>query len=276
MSHQLRYAVNCSLLFTEVALLDRPAAAKAAGFDAVEFWWPWPDAPVPGDAEVDAFVRAVRDAGVQLIGLNFFAAQLTGPDCGVLSIPARSSQFADNIDVTVGIGEQLGVGAFNALYGNRVDDASPEEQDEVGAANLVRAAAAAGTIGATVLLEPVSGPKPYPLRTATDVVRVLDRVRALGTTNVGLLFDVFHLANNGDDVDAAIAAYADQVAHVQIADAPGRGEPGSGELDLDRYLDQLETAGYAGWVALEYNPTTTTTDSLGWLTRERRSSAASA
>ncbi len=276
MSHQLRYAVNCSLLFTEVALLDRPAAARAAGFDAVEFWWPWPDEPVPGDAEVDAFVRAIRDAGVQLIGLNFFAGQLTGPDCGVLSIPSRSSQFTDNIDVTVGIGEQLGVGAFNALYGNRVDDTSPEEQDEVGAANLIRAAAAAGTIGATVLVEPVSGPKPYPLRTATDVVRVLDRVRAGGATNVGLLFDVFHLANNGDDVDAAIAAYADQVAHVQIADAPGRGEPGSGELDLDRYLDQLETAGYAGWVALEYNPTTTTTDSLGWLTRERRSSAASA
>ncbi len=276
MTHQLRYAVNCSLLFTEVALLERPAAAKAAGFDAVEFWWPWPDEPVPADAEVDAFVRAVRDAGVQLIGLNFFAAQLTGPDCGVLSIPARSAEFTDNIDVTVAIGEQLGVGAFNALYGNRVDDASPEEQDEVGAANLARAAAAAGAIGATVLVEPVSGPKPYPLRTATDVVQVLDRVRALGATNVGLLFDVFHLANNGDDVDAAIAAYADQVAHVQIADAPGRGEPGSGELDLDRYLAQLEAAGYTGWVALEYNPTTTTTDSLGWLTPERRSSAASA
>ncbi len=276
MSHQLPYAVNCSLLFTEVALLERPAAARAAGFDAVEFWWPWPDQPVPGDADVDAFVRAVRDAGVQLIGLNFFAAQLTGPDCGVLSIPARSAEFIDNIDVTVGIGEQLGVGAFNALYGNRVEDVAAEEQDEVGATNLVRAAAAAGRIGATVLVEPVSGPKPYPLRTAADVVRVLDRVRGLGATNVGLLFDVFHLANNGDDLDAAIAAYADQVAHVQIADAPGRGEPGSGQLDLDRYLEQLEAAGYTGWVALEYNPTTTTTDSLGWLTRERRSSVASA
>ncbi len=276
MTHQLRYAVNCSLLFTEVALLERPAAAKAAGFDAVEFWWPWPDQPVPADRDVDAFVAAIRDAGVQLIGLNFFAAQLTGPDCGVLSIPARSTEFTDNIDVTVGIGEQLGVGAFNALYGNRVDDASPEEQDELGAANLARAAGAAATIGATVLVEPVSGPKPYPLRTAADVVQVLDRVRGLGAANVGLLFDVFHLANNGDDVTAAIAAYADQVAHVQIADAPGRGEPGSGQLDLDRYLDLLEAAGYTGWVALEYNPTTTTTDSLGWLTRERRSSAASA
>src|SRR6476646_10087247 len=117
--HGLRYEANCSLLFAEVPLLERPAAAKAAGFDAIEFWWPWPDQPVPADAEVDAFVRAVRDSGVQLVGLNFFAGDLAGPDCGVLSIPARSAQFRDNVDVTVSIGEQLGASAFNALFGNR-------------------------------------------------------------------------------------------------------------------------------------------------------------
>ena len=87
MGHVLPYAANCSLLFSEVDLLQRPAAARAAGFDAIEFWWPWPDTPVPADAEIDKFVAAVRDAGVQLIGLNFFAGDLAGPDCGVLSIP---------------------------------------------------------------------------------------------------------------------------------------------------------------------------------------------
>ncbi|MDQ3610669.1 MAG: hydroxypyruvate isomerase, partial [Actinomycetota bacterium] len=85
MTHSLRYAVNCSLLFTELPLLDRPAAAKAAGFDAVEFWWPWPLQPVPPDAEVRSFVDAVRNAGVTLVGLNFFAGDLTGADAGVLS-----------------------------------------------------------------------------------------------------------------------------------------------------------------------------------------------
>ena len=89
-SHALRYLANCSMLFTEVPLLERPAVAKAAGFDTVEFWWPWPDQPVPGDREIDAFVAAVEDAGVQLAGLNFFAGDLAGPDCGVLSIPSRS------------------------------------------------------------------------------------------------------------------------------------------------------------------------------------------
>ena len=273
--HGLRYEVNCSILFTELPLLERPAAAKAAGFDAVEFWWPWPDQPVPADRDVDAFVAAVRDAGVQLVGLNFFAGDLAGPDCGVLSVPDRVQQFRDNVDVTVAIGDQLGVGAFNALFGNRVEGVRPQEQDELGRESIAHAAKAADGIGATVLVEAVSGPKPYPLRTAADAVAVVDDVRAGGQANVGFLLDVYHLAANGDDVDAAIAAYTDRTAHVQVADAPGRGEPGTGGLDLDRHLRDLAARGYAGWVGLEYKPTTPTTpESLGWLPRERRAATA--
>lgn len=271
--HGLRYEANCSMLFTELPLLERPGAAKAEGFDAVEFWWPWPDQPVPGDRDVDAFVSAVRDAGVQLVGLNFFAGDLAGPDCGVLSIPGRAQQFRDNVDVCVGIGGQLGVRAFNALFGNRVDDSSPAEQDALGRESIALAAKAADAIGATVLVEPVSGPKPYPLRTAADAVAVVDDVRAAGGANVGFLLDLYHLAANGDDLDAAINRYADRTAHVQIADAPGRGEPGTGNLDLQRHLGSLAALGYAGWVGLEYKPTTATTpESLAWLPRERRTS----
>jgi hydroxypyruvate isomerase len=266
----LDYLVNCSMLFTERPLLERPAAARAAGFDAIEFWWPWPEQPVPADTDIDAFVRAIRDAGVQLIGLNFFAGDLAGPDAGVLSIPERSQQFRDNLDVAVGIGEQLDVTAFNALYGNRVDGATAQEQDELARENLGRAAAAAARIGATVLVEPVSGPKPYPLRTADDAVAVVEAVRATGHRNIGFLCDLFHLAANGDDVDAAIARHAGVTSHVQIADHPGRGEPGSGALDLDRYLRDLAERGYAGWVGLEYKPTTDTETSLEWLPIERR------
>lgn len=268
--HGLSYLANCSMLFTEQPLLERPSAAKAAGFDAIEFWWPWPEQPVPGDGDVDAFVGAVRNSGVQLVGLNFFAGDLAGPDCGVLSIPDRSAQFRDNIDVTVGIGEQLGASAFNALYGNRVEDATPAEQDELAQANLGHAAEAAARIGASVLVEAVSGPKPYPLRTADDAVAVVQNLREGGHENVAFLCDLFHLANNGDDLDKAIAEHAQLVGHVQIADFPGRGEPGSGRLDLDRYLAELAGRGYSGWVGLEYKPTSDTTTSLGWLPRERR------
>jgi len=265
--HGLPYTVNCSLLFTEAPLLDRPAAAAAAGFTSIEFWWPWPDQPVPADAEVDAFIGAVRDAGVQLAGLNFFAGELTGPDCGMVSLPDRAADFRDNVAVVVGIGEALGTPAFNALYGNRLDGVRPEEQDAVAAENLAFAARAVESIGGTMLVEPVSGPKPYPLRTAADVIAVLDRVEA---SNVGFLCDLFHLANNGDDPGAAIDAYADQIAHVQIADHPGRHEPGTGSLDIDGYLRRIETAGYRGRVALEYLPATSTGESLSWLPVERR------
>jgi hydroxypyruvate isomerase len=270
MESPFRYAANCSLLFRELPLLERPAAAAAEGFDAIEMWWPWPDQPVPGDRDVDEFVGAVGDAGVSLIGLNFFAGDLFGPDCGVLSLPDRVGEFRDNVDVAVSIGERLEVRAFNALYGNRVDGADPDKQDDLAVESLSLAAGAVDRIGATVLVEPVSGPKPYPLRTADDVAEVLARAHAAGAANVAMLCDLFHLANNGEDVAAAIDSYADSIAHVQVADHPGRGEPGSGDLDLAGLLARLEGAGYDGWVALEYNPTTTTTESLAWLPRERR------
>jgi hydroxypyruvate isomerase len=210
---------------------------------------------------------------VQLVGLNFFAGDLAGPDCGVLSIPARAQEFRDNVDVTVGLGEALGVSGFNALYGNRVEDATAEEQDELGREQLALAASAASRIGATVLVESVSGPKPYPLRSAADSAAVVAALRDAGHPNVGFLCDLFHLANNGDDVAAAIAAYAPLVSHVQVADCPGRGEPGTGDLDLDGLLGDLAAAGYDGWVGLEYKPTTDTAAGLGWLPLSRRSSS---
>lgn len=270
MSHSLRYEVNCSILFTELPLLERPAAAKAAGFDAVEFWWPFAEA-VPSDADVAAFVAAVEDAGVRLVGLNFFGGDMPAGDRGLVSWPERAAEFRDNLEVAVGIGERLGCRAFNALYGNRVDGVAVRAQDELAAENLALAARAAARIGGTVLVEPVSGVERYPLLTAADALAAIDRA---GEPNLGLLADLYHLAVNGDDVDAVIAAHADRVAHVQIADAPGRNEPGTGRLPLDRQLAALEARGYAGWVGLEYKPATTSINSLGWLPRQRRGAGA--
>lgn len=268
-----RYEVNLSILFTELPLLERPAAAKEAGFDAVELWWPFP-AAVPADRDVDALVRAITDAGVQLVGLNFTAGDMPSGDRGLVSVPARSQEFRDNVDVTVGIGERLGCRAFNALYGNRVDDATPQEQDELAVENLALAGRAAARIGGRALLEPVSGAPRYPLRTAADALAVIDRVeRETGVADVGFLCDLYHLSVNGDDVDAVVRDHASRIAHVQIADAPGRHEPGTGELDLQRHVDALLAAGYGGWVALEYAPTGATVDSFAWLPRERRAAA---
>ncbi|MFI5734004.1 hydroxypyruvate isomerase family protein [Kribbella sp. NPDC051587] len=266
MAHQLRHTVNCSLLFTELPLLERPAAARRAGFGAVEFWWPFVEA-VPPDRQVDAFVTAITDAGVQLTGLNFFAGDMPGGDRGLVSWPKRSGEFRDNVEVTVGIGERLGTQGFNALYGNRLEDVSAASQDEVAVENLAFAARAAQRIGATVLVEPVSGAPRYPLLTAGDALAVIDRVDEPG---IGLLADLYHLAVNGDEVERVIAEHTARIAHVQIADAPGRGEPGSGTLPLDQQLTALEAQGYAGWVGLEYKPSTSTDECFGWLPFERR------
>jgi hydroxypyruvate isomerase len=271
MSHDLRYEVNCSILFTELPLLERPAAVREAGFGALELWWPFA-APVPTDREADALVRAVEDAGVRLVGLNFFAGDMPAGDRGVLSDPRRSEEFRDNVDATLGIGERLGCRAFNALYGNRVDGVDAQRQDELALENLVLAAERADRIGATVLVEPVSGAASYPLKTAADALAVIDRLGDAGARNVGLLADLYHLAVNGDDVDKVIAEHTSRIAHVQVADDPGRNEPGTGGLPLDEQLTALETNGYRGWVGLEYKPSGASVDSFGWLAHARRSS----
>ena len=260
-----RYAVNCSILFTELPLLERPAAAKAAGFDGVEFWWPFAE-PVPGDATVDTFVAVVENAGVQLVGLNFAAGDMAGGDRGLVSWPEHSDAFRANIPVTIDIGKRLGCRTFNALYGNRVEGVDPQAQDDLAAENLALAAMAAAAIDGTVLIEPLSGSVRYPLHTASSAIDVIDRViREAGVENLGLLADLYHLAVNDDDVDKMIATYADRVTHVQIADAPGRNEPGTGYLPIARWLSDLGREGYDGWVGLEYKPTTNSADSLGWV-----------
>ncbi|ANY10363.1 hydroxypyruvate isomerase [Pseudonocardia sp. HH130630-07] len=251
--------VNCSIVFGDLPLLDRPAAAAAAGFDAVEFWWPF-DGPVPSDREVEDFVSAVADAGVVLSGLNFDAGDMPGGDRGILSDPARAAAFAENVEVAVEIGARLGTTGFNALYGNRMPGLAPEAQDELAATNLALAGRAAAGIGAVALLEPVSGVDAYPIRTADDAVTVLDRV---GSGDVALLLDVYHLAVNGDDPAAAITRHAARIGHVQIADAPGRGEPGTGELPIGALVEQVHAAGYRGRISLEYKPATA--EPFAWL-----------
>ncbi|MBV8785676.1 MAG: TIM barrel protein [Mycobacterium sp.] len=262
------YTVNCSILFTDLPVLDRPAAARAMGFEAVEFWWPFVEA-TPPDADVDTFVRAIKNAGVRLSGLNFFAGYMAAGDRGVLSDPSQSTDFRNNVQIAVGIAEQLGTGAFNALYGNRIDGVAPAVQDDVATKNLAYAAAAAARIGATVLVEPVSGAPRYPLKTAVDAVRVINRVHdESGTTNLRLLADLYHLYANDDDVARALIAYAGHIGHVQIADAPGRGEPGTGEIPLDEHVGILLAQGYSGYIGLEYKPSRLNT--FDWLPRSER------
>jgi hydroxypyruvate isomerase len=192
-------------------------------------------------------------------------------DRGLLSDPTQVAAFRESVEVAIGIAERLGTKAFNALYGNRIDGIDPKDQDDIAAENLAYAGKAANPIGAVVLIEPVSGAPSYPLKHASDAVAVIDRVHAEhGVDSLRLLADLYHLAVNGDDVGAAIDAHAQRIGHVQIADAPGRGEPGTGTLDIDGYLRRLAGHGYRGYVGLEYK--STRPDTFDWLPRDQRAS----
>ncbi len=258
----MRYTVNCSILLTELDLAERFLAVQAAGLDAVELWWPFAT-PTPGDAEIDALVAALDAAQVKLTGLNFDAGNMAGGERGLVSWPGMEERFRANVTSVVAIAERTGCRGFNALYGLRQPGAAAEEQDRIGYANLAYAAEAVAAIGGTVLVEPLSGSPDFPLLSAADAIRVMDGViEQYGVTNIGLLLDVFHLASNGDDVDAAIESYAGRIAHVQLADVPGRGAPGTGELPIAAWLNKLADLGYDGYVGLEYRQPN---DPFGWL-----------
>lgn len=252
---------NISMLFTELPLAARLAAARAAGFAAVEAWWPF-DSAVPGDTEVDGFERAVRDAGVQLVALNGFAGSMRDGDRGIASWPGRQQEFLDNLDIVAGLGARLGCRRFNLLYGNRIEGTSAAAQDELAVENFAAATRAAQHAGAVVLLEPLSGIPHYPLRTADDVLGVLDRLPAGDTEAALLLADLYHLQVNGQDIPAVLDRAASRIGHVQIADVPGRHEPGTGTADLDGWVRQLRRLGYQGWIGLEYTPLGTTVAGL--------------
>jgi hydroxypyruvate isomerase len=262
-----RSQANISLLFTELPFNERPAAAAAAGFDAIECWWPFASAQ-PVARRVERFVDSVRDADVQLVGLNFFAGDMAGGDRGIASHPARRQEFDDAVDTAIEIGARLGVSTFNALYGNRLPGVSAQQQDDCGVSALASAAERADRIGAAVVVEPVSGVESYPLKRAEDALAIIDRAhRQKARGQLNLLADLYYLIVNGDEVAEVIACHCAQIGHVQIADAPGRHEPGTGSAPLFELVNALDSAGYRGRIGLEYIPAGDTITGLSWLHR---------
>ncbi|WP_307831820.1 hydroxypyruvate isomerase family protein [Prauserella cavernicola] len=262
--HGLDVSANVSILFPELDYLDRFAAARDAGFDAVESWWPFP-VGVPPRAGLDAVLAALDGAGLRLTGLNFWAGDMPAGQRGMAIHAERHDELRANIELVGEVAERTGCRHFNLLYGQLAPGQSAEQAAEVAAGVFREATAAVSAFGGTVLLEPLARGLngDYPITTVAEALAVLD---LMDTEGVSLLFDTFHLGHNGEDLVAAATAHVDRIGHVQVADDPGRGEPGSGTLPLDECLDALREAGYSGRVGAEYKPTTPDTrDSFGWL-----------
>jgi hydroxypyruvate isomerase len=264
-TYGLRFEVNCSILFAELPLEERPRAAREAGFGGVEFWWPW-DATTPTDREADVFTRAIDNAGVELVSLNFRTGDMAAGERGILSQPARTAQFRENVVAAVELAGRTGCRLLNAPYGLPVPGVGPAEQDAVAVENLAFAAGRAAAVGAAVLVEAINSVDipGFPLDSAAKALAVVEKV---GAPNIGFLADLYHLAKMGEDVADVLSRHRGSILHVQVADPPGRGAPGTGALELEPLLHQLADQGYGGWVGLEYLPAdpADSSTSFGWL-----------
>jgi hydroxypyruvate isomerase len=263
----LRFAANLSIIYGHLPLLERPAAAAADGFTAVETWWPF-TGPVPPDSEVDAFATALGDAGTCLVAMNLPEGDMRGGDRGLLSSPRRAGQFRAGIDTAAGFAARTGCRVLNALYGNREPGTSPSRQGEVALESLALAARAADAIGACIVLEAISPQEApdYPLHDADATTAMSAAVNAAaGLANTGILLDVYHHGRSGEDVPALLRRHISQVLHVQVADDPGRSRPGSGTLGYPAVFAALRDLGYDRWIGLEYEPVRDPAVDFDWL-----------
>jgi hydroxypyruvate isomerase len=258
----MQFDINLSILFAEVPLLERFERAAAAGFTAVELWW-------PRGEDLTAVAAAASAAGVRVVGLNFDAGDMPAGDRGLLSDPAREHLFRENVPVALALAAELGCTKLNALVGTRVEGLTRGEQLALARANVRFAADRAAEQGASVLIEAVNTIEngPYLLVGTDEALAFVDEV---DRPNVELLFDVYHMQRMGEDLAVTIRAHAGRFGHVQIADSPDRHEPGTGEIDFRSVLGLLRDAGYEGSVGLEYKARGATEDSLAWLPREAR------
>lgn len=250
----MRLSLATSIVLRDAPREDRPRLAVAAGYPVIESWWPWAQ-DVPEAADVDALLTAIDAAGARLHLMNLTEGAAEHGGRGLACRPGESAAFWSNAEAALDIAARAGVRHLNVLAGN-IPDAGREAALETLAERLVALGDLAGAVDVGLVVEPLNrGDHPdYVLDdpdAAADLVRT---VRARTSGDVGLLADAYHLAASGLDAAAFMTAHADVIRHVQLADHPGRGRPGTGSIAFDRILAALETAGYTGMVGLEYVP----------------------
>jgi hydroxypyruvate isomerase len=252
-----RFSANLTFGFTEVAFLERFGAAGDLGFRAVEFMFPYEHRA----AEIEG---RLREAGLVLDLFNLPAGDFAAGERGTAVYPVRRTEFSNGVDLALEYAQVLGTTKLNCLVGLRDPALAWEEQYDCLVSNLRWAAARVGAAGATLLVEHLNVIEtPGFFLDSLDLAeRLLDDV---GSAHLRLQFDAYHVERTQGDVISAIRRHIDRVGHVQIADAPGRHEPGTGTMDYPAFFVELDRLGYRGRVGLEYKPSGMTADSLGWV-----------
>lgn len=252
-----RFSANLSFLFPELAFQDRFAAARAAGFPAVEFHFPYAfDRRVLADA--------VAGAGVEVVLFNLPAGDWAGGERGIACHPGRMAEFQDGVGAAVEWAAAFGCPRVNCLAGIPPPGVSPAKARQTLVENLRFAAAVLGRSGVELLMEP--------LNTRDTPGFLVDRTQAAlaiigeaACPNLRLQYDVYHAQVMEGDLARTLQENLAHVGHVQIADNPGRGEPGTGEINFPFLFAHLDRIGYRGWVGCEYRPSGGRGAAAGWM-----------
>ena len=252
-----RFAANLTLLFNEVAFLDRFAAAAQAGFDAVEFLFPY--------AYAAQDIRQRLDANkLRLVLHNLPAGNWDAGERGIACHPDRVDEFRSGVAQGIAYAQALGVNQLNCLAGIAPAGVPDDLLRDTLVANLQYAAKALKDAGLRLLLEPINTfdiPGFYVCRT-DQALSILD---AVGADNLFVQYDIYHAQRMEGELAATIAQHLPRIGHMQLADNPGRHEPGTGEINFTFLFEHLDRLGYSGWIGCEYKPTTTTAAGLGWV-----------
>lgn len=251
-----RLAANLTLMFNEVPFMDRFEAAAKAGFKGVEYLFPY-DFPKDQIAE-----RLKKHALVQAL-FDFPAGNWAAGDRGTAVDPKRAGEFQDGVGKALDYAQALGCKRLTVLAGKAPQGVSTEKATQTLVENVRFAARKAAPLGVTVLLETINTrdiPGFFLSRTA-QAKAVLD---AAGEQNARLQYDIYHMQVMEGDLANTIKANIAQISHFQLADNPGRNEPGTGEINYDFLLPFIDSLGYDGWVGCEYRPKGKTADGLGW------------
>jgi hydroxypyruvate isomerase len=258
----IRYAANLTMLFNEVPFLERFERAAAAGFRAVEFLF-------AHTADQDAMARAIETHGLELVLFDPEAGDFAAGDRGYLCDPRQRDRLMKTIEDAIATARRLGCRRLNVLAGNRVEGVPDEAMRRTVVENLRQAAPLARAAGITLLIEALNtweSPRYF-----LDHSRLgLDIVQEVGEPNVRFQYDAYHMQRMEGQLIDGLTKNLEWIGHVQIADVPGRHEPGTGEVNYGNVLAALDRAGYTGYVGLEYRPAGSTEDSLSWLPREAR------
>jgi hydroxypyruvate isomerase len=253
------FAANLTFLWTELPFLERFAAAAEAGFSHVEYMFPYEHRAREVRGRLDA-------AGLEQALFNLPAGDWAAGDRGIASDPGRAKQFHAGVEQALAYADALDAPQLNCLAGLRLDGVEPEVQWATLVENVRYAARRLGAAGRRLLVEPVNtfDVPGFILPTTHEALALLDEV---GEPNVLLQFDAYHVSRMGGDPAELLEAVFDRVGHVQIADAPGRHQPGTGEIEFPAFFAVLGDLGYSGVVGLEYVPSPDTAGSLSWLGR---------